>query len=254
MALLNKSSNVILKAHFKVIGPKYETICDSSQYSWSVASIAPLKFGKKEESVKKNTLAAVERPSKEVIERKEEKKSINGLRKYRPDDFFFDIFRKDNLFLSFFKNPLQLKCRFYLLRCSDLSAQSNKTDYLQAMAGLDAMSSASAYPIIKVGDGIGTKDIIKYVDRIDDVVENTLEPKFFKSYELDAELPDDWKLEVSIMNLGGGMIGQFIIDVEDRIFSYKHLRQIITYEFLINEYSLPPTYPIPPTPPFPILS
>ena len=122
------------------------------------------------------------------------------------------------------------------------------------MAGLDAMSSASAYPIIKVGDGIGTKDIIKYVDRIDDVVENTLEPKFFKSYELDAELPDDWKLEVSIMNLGGGMIGQFIIDVEDRIFSYKHLRQIITYEFLINEYSLPPTYPIPPTPPFPILS
>ena len=38
------------------------------------------------------------------------------------------------------------------------------------------MSSASAYPIIKVGDGIGTKDIIKFIDGKDDVVENTLEP------------------------------------------------------------------------------
>jgi len=38
------------------------------------------------------------------------------------------------------------------------------------------MSSASAYPIIKVGDGIRNKDIIKLIDGKDDVIENTLEP------------------------------------------------------------------------------
>jgi len=37
-----------------------------------VASIPPLKFGKKEGTVKKVTFAGVERPSKEVIERNEE--------------------------------------------------------------------------------------------------------------------------------------------------------------------------------------
>lgn len=40
------------------------------------------------------------------------------------------------------------------------------------------------------------------------------------------------------MNLGviPKLIGSFIIDLEDRIFAYKHLRQIITYDYLIEEY------------------
>lgn len=48
-------------------------------------------------------------------------------------------------------------------------------------------------------------------------------------------MPEDWKLTVKIMNLGGSLIGSFTIDVEDRLFSYKHLRQHITYEYYLKD-------------------
>jgi len=53
------------------------------------------------------------------------------------------------------------------------------------MSGMEAICSASAYPEIQVGNGLGTKDIIKKIDGKDHVIENTLDPKFYRIYELD---------------------------------------------------------------------
>lgn len=50
-------------------------------------------------------------------------------------------------------------------------------------------------------------------------LENELSPLFFRQYELDAQFPQDWRLEVSVWDKGGSfggdtLIGQTEIDLE----------------------------------------
>lgn len=59
------------------------------------------------------------------------------------------------------------------------------------------------------------------------MIDGTLCPEFYKMFELDANLPNEWCLKVRIMNsgtLGSSEIGGFEIDLEDRILMYKDLR------------------------------
>jgi hypothetical protein len=48
-----------------------------------------------------------------------------------------------------------------------------------------------------------------------------LNPKSFRTYELDANFPDDSKLEVAIYDKGlfKSLIGRTFIDLEDRLYS-----------------------------------
>lgn len=50
-----------------------------------------------------------------------------------------------------------------------------------------------------------------------------MNPKFYRSYELDASFPDDWQLELQIFDKGSlsytdALIGSTVIDLEDRLF------------------------------------
>lgn len=52
---------------------------------------------------------------------------------------------------------------------------------------------------------------------------NTLNPEFYRYYELDASLPLDWRFKLCLhdhrMLLGGSLIGQTQVDIEDRFYS-----------------------------------
>lgn len=50
-----------------------------------------------------------------------------------------------------------------------------------------------------------------------------MNPKFYRSYELDASFPDDWRIELQIYDKGSlsytdALIGSTVIDLEDRLF------------------------------------
>lgn len=50
-------------------------------------------------------------------------------------------------------------------------------------------------------------------------MDGDLNPNFLKIYELDAKLPEDWKLEVAIMDkrkVQDQLIGKTLIDLESR--------------------------------------
>ncbi|EGR34566.1 hypothetical protein IMG5_007260 [Ichthyophthirius multifiliis] len=141
----------------------------------------------------------------------------------------FDIFKKE--FLQFFSQQYPLKLRVYILRCTNLSAQEERIQAYHLLAGLKATCSASAYPMLQVGTGKseqGRIDIVKMIKDDQSVAKDTLNPEFFKMYELDAFLPEDWNLIVNIMNKGtlmDSLIGQFEIDLEDRVLGQTDLRK-----------------------------
>ena len=56
------------------------------------------------------------------------------------------------------------------------------------------MSSADPYIVVKLGDGINdpTTKQVKYIDDSENKLSGTLNPEFYKHYELDACFPDDW--------------------------------------------------------------
>lgn len=64
-------------------------------------------------------------------------------------DYKFNIFEQD--FLDYFRTPIKLKVRLYILRCLNLAAQSQNIDMYHKMAGLDAICSADSYPEIFIG-------------------------------------------------------------------------------------------------------
>lgn len=78
--------------------------------------------------------------------------------------------------------------RVYLLRGLSLSAVSNASDWTAFAGGLEALSSANSYPEILIGEN---KDqSMKYV--CDNKPEpQTLNPDYFRTYELRAEFPSD---------------------------------------------------------------
>lgn len=72
------------------------------------------------------------------------------------------------------------------------------------LAGMTALCTANPYPVIKVGDAKPNPDsklVKEYRDR-NEAMDQNLNPKFFRIFELDAKFPDDWKLEISIWDKG----------------------------------------------------
>ena len=89
-------------------------------------------------------------------------------------------------------------------------------DWKSYLAGFNALSTVNPYPVIKIAD-----DITRELNEQDKYIERELNPKFFRTYELDANFPDDWKLEVAIYDKGllKSLIGRTFIDLEDRLYS-----------------------------------
>lgn len=137
--------------------------------------------------------------------------------------FEFDIF--EQFLLDMFREPVQVKVRFNLLRGLNLAAQSNAIQIKYGLGGYNAMSSANPYPKLQVGDGNNdvNQGVTKAVNDEKSFVEKDLNPNFFKYYELDAFLPADWRLKFMIYNKGqmmfDSMIGERDIDIEDRYYS-----------------------------------
>ncbi|CAD8189110.1 unnamed protein product [Paramecium pentaurelia] len=148
----------------------------------------------------------------------------------KPDDYSFNLF--DEGFLQFFNQPYRLKVRLYILRCLNLAAQKQDIDAYHKMAGLSAVCSADSYPEIFIGEsGHDNQDLIKHITDQDRPIENTLSPNFFRMYELDAELPTDWKMKLHIKSKGmfDSVIGSIQIDIEDRVVGEEKLKQRIAY-------------------------
>jgi hypothetical protein len=146
--------------------------------------------------------------------------------------FPFDIFQK-HILDSFFSPP-SIKSRIYLYRAIHLAAQEDKTEFLNNVAGMSSLCSADTYPMIKVGEGnAGGEDVTKIIsDKINVVMQN-LDPGYFKMFELDVTLPEDWRLEIKVMNqktLMDQMIGMTTIDLEDRFYGDKTSKQRLAYE------------------------
>ena len=67
-----------------------------------------------------------------------------------------------------------------------------------------ALSSADPYPVIKIGSGeidLRTKKVKRLDDR-EKSLKATLNPQFYRAYELDASFPDDWKLQIEVYDRG----------------------------------------------------
>lgn len=91
---------------------------------------------------------------------------------------------------------------------------------------MTALSTASPYSTIKVGSGQNSVETgeIRFISGREQAFKGELNPKFLQVFELDAKLPEDWKLEVSIKDKGlmaysDGLIGTTVIDLENRLFS-----------------------------------
>jgi hypothetical protein len=97
----------------------------------------------------------------------------------------------------------EFKIRVYLITAQNLSAMSSVIDFKSRMAGMTAMCTANPYPVIQVGDNVpdkGRANLVKMIQDKDSVKTGDLSPEFLKIYELDAIMPEDWKLTISIMD------------------------------------------------------
>ncbi len=113
------------------------------------------------------------------------------------------------------------------------------------LAGMKAFCVANPFPEITVGDGGGKGNgMIKHIYQGDSAESKTLSPEFFQMYELDAELPSDWKMSINICDKGilDGLIGTVEIDLEDRVLGEATIKDRIGYivnrEMLKNEKEL----------------
>lgn len=63
---------------------------------------------------------------------------------------------------------------------------------------MKALCSADPFPVIIVGDGKNdtVEQKVKYVNERDKEISQDLNPKFYRAYEFDASLPEDWKVEI----------------------------------------------------------
>ena len=94
--------------------------------------------------------------------------------------------------------PQQMKIRLYLLEVQGLTAQQNVVNIKDVLAGYRAVSSANPYPEISVGDKQNSGGFLKRVQDKESTQNNELNPKFYKTYELDCLLPHDLNLELSV--------------------------------------------------------
>ena len=163
-------------------------------------------------------------------------KSVKGLKYDR--EYPFKIF--DESFLEFFDKVPPMKCRVYILRCLNLSAQSNHVDTAHMLAGLEGKCSANAYPEVLVGNGENIGEMaVKIVCDSERSIPQDLNPKFFRMFELDAFLPQDWKLVLRIWNkefIKDSLIGSVEVDIEDRLWGQPELRQRMTLQIYKAHY------------------
>jgi len=135
----------------------------------------------------------------------------------------------------------KLCIRVYIFRCLNLTAQENSNSIVDNLAGYSAFCKANSYIEVKLGDFNNTSEEkgIKYINDIGSLVENTLNPNFFKFYELEADLPQDWRLEISIKSKGTSsetLIGSTVIDLENRYLGDIRSREILQCKSLEEEY------------------
>lgn len=83
------------------------------------------------------------------------------------------------------------------------------------------MCTANPFPVLTIGDGLNNdkEKLLKTVGTKNEAYMNELNPEFLHMYELDAQLPEDWKLKIEIFdkqNLVTPLIGKTEIDLENR--------------------------------------
>eukprot|EP01017_Pseudomicrothorax_dubius_P008779 TRINITY_DN12906_c0_g1_i2.p1 TRINITY_DN12906_c0_g1~~TRINITY_DN12906_c0_g1_i2.p1 ORF type:complete len:474 (-),score=109.87 TRINITY_DN12906_c0_g1_i2:120-1541(-) len=126
---------------------------------------------------------------------------------------------------------MPLTVRLYLLRGMNLSAQSNETDIGPMLAGMSALSSADPLPEIILGDGDTSDENVKR--NLDELrmQPRTLNPNFYAVYTFKAFMPNDWKLEIRLLNKGlmrHSLIGAAEFDIEDRLLGHKIVQRLIS--------------------------
>jgi hypothetical protein len=133
-----------------------------------------------------------------------------------------------------------VKVRVYVYRCLNLTAQDNNATVIDRLAGYAAFCKADAFLEIKVGNNDSSMDSSKGVKKIVDrsaYVPDSLSPEFFKYFELEADLPEDWKLTINVMSriegaLTDTLIGSTEIDLEDRYLGEIRTRNLLKYKSL----------------------
>lgn len=101
---------------------------------------------------------------------------------------------------------------------------SNVIDLKSYLAGMTALCTANPYVVINTGDGNNNNDsrMQKSIDDRERAFIDELNPQILRMYELDLKLPEDWKLQIQIMDksnvskLTDTLIGQTTIDLENR--------------------------------------
>lgn len=135
--------------------------------------------------------------------------------------------------------------RVYILRALNLTAQDNFASIENILSGFSSYCKANSYLEIMLGHKYDSDDSkqIKYVNDIVNYKESTLNPSFFKLFELEGDLPIDWKLTINVRSkkeggIGkGSLIGSTSIDIEDRyIGESKNLTTLLykSYEDYLN--------------------
>jgi hypothetical protein len=135
-----------------------------------------------------------------------------------------------------------VKVRVYIYRCLNLTAQDDYAVMIDRAAGYSAFCKANAYLELMVGDKYDQVEgkQIKHVTDKGGVVPNSLNPSFYKYFELDADLPDDWKLTINVLSQVEGsfdtLIGSTTIDLEDRYIGELVNRETIRHKCLESDY------------------
>eukprot|EP00359_Climacostomum_virens_P001470 CAMPEP_0204897796 /NCGR_PEP_ID=MMETSP1397-20131031/921_1 /ASSEMBLY_ACC=CAM_ASM_000891 /TAXON_ID=49980 /ORGANISM="Climacostomum Climacostomum virens, Strain Stock W-24" /LENGTH=1426 /DNA_ID=CAMNT_0052065573 /DNA_START=152 /DNA_END=4432 /DNA_ORIENTATION=+ len=169
-----------------------------------------------------------------VINYLQKKENADG---EEPDDdkyklnIFHRLFKKEDseAILREFRRVSTYKVRVYLLRGVSISAVENSRDLVALASGNDSMSNAKAYPEIILGGG--DEPNIRYICESEDPKEGTLNPEFFKCYELTAVMPRDVKLVINLWNKSflfpDALIGATDIDIEDRYLGEKYFTEML---------------------------
>lgn len=136
-----------------------------------------------------------------------------------------------------------LKVRVYVYRCLNLTAQDDNCGIIDKMAGYSAFSRANAYLELAVGKGENVENRgLKFINDSVSYVADTLSPNFYKYYELEADLPQDWLLTINVKSFKEGsivhnLIGSTTIDLEDRYLGDSRNRNILKLKSLYIHYS-----------------
>jgi hypothetical protein len=135
-----------------------------------------------------------------------------------------------------------VKVRVYIYRCLNLTAQDDYAVLIDRIAGYSAFCRANAYLELMVGDKYDQVEgkQIKHITDKGGVVPNSLNPSFYKYFELDADLPDDWKLTINVLSQTDSgfdtLIGSTTIDLEDRYIGELINREAIRHKSLESHY------------------